>query len=187
MRAAAWVVCTVRMVPCDTYAAAVKTTTHPKTRCRKPHAATQNLIRLMMGVCARNMSSCEYVNKITLLHQVGIPDYFMRKMHRQTTIKLKTLCLSDNKDLCSTSRCMLSGFSREVDEICAAMGYYGECIGNSLPTFRDLVSVPPARVKKFKKFLLGSQRSFFLDLLTLEDGTDRLFRNVAKELPPYAA
>jgi len=38
-------------------AAAVKTTTHPKTRCRKPYAVTQHLILLMMGVCTRNMSS----------------------------------------------------------------------------------------------------------------------------------
>ena len=38
-----------------TYAAALKTTTHPKTRCRKPYAATQHLILLMMGVCTRNM------------------------------------------------------------------------------------------------------------------------------------
>jgi len=58
------VVCTVRMVQCGTartvhttYAAALKTTTHPQTRCRKPYAATQHLMLLMMGVCARNMSS----------------------------------------------------------------------------------------------------------------------------------
>jgi len=40
-----------------TYAAALKTTTHPKTLCRKPYAATQHLMLLMMGVCARNMSN----------------------------------------------------------------------------------------------------------------------------------
>ena len=40
-----------------TYAAALKTTTHPKTRCKKPYAATQHLMLLMMGVYARNMSS----------------------------------------------------------------------------------------------------------------------------------
>jgi len=40
-----------------THAAAVKTTTPPKTRCRKPYAATQHLTLLMMGVCTRNMSS----------------------------------------------------------------------------------------------------------------------------------
>ena len=40
-----------------THAAALKTTNHPKTRCRKPYAATQHLMLLMMGVCARNMLS----------------------------------------------------------------------------------------------------------------------------------
>ena len=40
-----------------TYAAAVKTATHSKSRCRKPYAATQHLMHLMMGVCTRNMSS----------------------------------------------------------------------------------------------------------------------------------
>ena len=55
------------MVPCDshgtirtvhtTYAAALNTTTHPKTRCRKPYAATQHLMLLMLDVCTRNMSS----------------------------------------------------------------------------------------------------------------------------------
>jgi len=44
---------TVHMI----YAAALKTTIHPQTRCRKPYAATQNLMLLMMGVCTRNMSS----------------------------------------------------------------------------------------------------------------------------------
>ena len=59
-----------------TYAAALKT--HPKTRCRKPYAATQHLTILMMGVCIRNMSSKEYINKINSLHQVGIPHYFTK-------------------------------------------------------------------------------------------------------------
>ena len=40
-----------------TYAAALKTTTHPKTRCRKPYIATQHLMLLMMDMCTRNMSS----------------------------------------------------------------------------------------------------------------------------------
>jgi hypothetical protein len=39
-----------------TYAAALKTTTNPKTRYRKPYAATQHLALLMVGVCTRNMS-----------------------------------------------------------------------------------------------------------------------------------
>ena len=40
-----------------TYAVALKTTTHPQTRCRNPYAATQHLMLLMMGVYTRNMSS----------------------------------------------------------------------------------------------------------------------------------
>ena len=40
-----------------TYAAALKTTGHPTTRCRKPYGASQHLMLLMMGVCTRNMSS----------------------------------------------------------------------------------------------------------------------------------
>jgi hypothetical protein len=40
-----------------TSAAALKTTTHPKTRCRKPYGATQHLMLLMMSVYTRNMSS----------------------------------------------------------------------------------------------------------------------------------
>jgi len=41
-----------------TYAAALKTiTTHPKTQWRKPYAATQHPMLLMMGVCTRNMSN----------------------------------------------------------------------------------------------------------------------------------
>ena len=41
---------TIRTVN-TTNAAALKNTTHPKTRCRKPHAATQHLMILMMGAC----------------------------------------------------------------------------------------------------------------------------------------
>jgi len=48
-----------------THATALNTTTHPKTRCKKPYAATQHLMLLMMGVCTRNKSSKEYINKIT--------------------------------------------------------------------------------------------------------------------------
>jgi hypothetical protein len=47
---------TIRTVH-TTYTAALKTTTHPKTRYRKPYAATQHLMLLMIGVCTRNMSS----------------------------------------------------------------------------------------------------------------------------------
>ena len=35
----------------------LKTTSLPKTQCRKLYAAVQHLMLLMMGVCTRNMSS----------------------------------------------------------------------------------------------------------------------------------
>jgi len=55
--AAVWIMYMVRMVHGTihtvntTYAEALKTTTHPKTQCRKPYAATQHLMLLMMGIC----------------------------------------------------------------------------------------------------------------------------------------
>ena len=52
--------------------------------------------------------------------------------------------------------------------------HYGVNGGNSLPTrFRDNLSFLSSIVKKL--------------LFTLEDGTDRLSRNVDKDSPPYAA
>ena len=59
-----------------------------------------------------------------------------------------------------------------ADIICGLLGYYEAYGGNSLLTFRDNLTVPYRRVKKSK---------------TLEDGTERLSRNVGKNLPLYAA
>ena len=53
---AVWSHGTIRTVH-TTYAAALKITTHPKTRCRKPYVATEHLMLLMMGVCTLNISS----------------------------------------------------------------------------------------------------------------------------------
>jgi len=39
------------------YAAALRTTIHLQTGCRKPYAANKHLVLLMMGICALNMSS----------------------------------------------------------------------------------------------------------------------------------
>jgi hypothetical protein len=43
--------------------------------------------------------------------------------------------------------CVISGFRRDVDEICALLGYYTALNGSSVPTFRDNLSVPYSRVK----------------------------------------
>jgi hypothetical protein len=37
---------------------------------------------------------------------------------------------------------LISGFRRDVDEICALLGYYAASCGNCLPTFQDNLSVP---------------------------------------------
>jgi hypothetical protein len=39
---------------------------------------------------------------------------------------------------------------RDVDEICAVLGYHAASNGNPLPTFQDNVSVPSSRVKRSK-------------------------------------
>jgi hypothetical protein len=58
-------------------------------------------------------------------------------------------------------------------ENCAVLVYYAAYSGNSLPTFRDNLSLPCSKVKIYP--------------LTLEDGTDRSSQNFRKELPLYAA
>ena len=40
---------------------------------------------------------------------------------------------------------LISVFRRDVDDICALLGYYKASCGNSLPTFRGNVSVPSSR------------------------------------------
>jgi hypothetical protein len=78
----------------------------------------------------------------------------------------------------------MSGFGRDVDEICVLLEYYAALSGSSVPTFRDNLSVPSSRIKKSKTWISwpledGTDRlSRNLDFLTLEDGTYRLSRNV---------
>jgi hypothetical protein len=62
---------------------------------------------------------------------------------------------------------LVSDFRRDVDEICALLGCYTASSGDSLPTFRDNVSVQ--------------------SLLTFEYGTDAFSQNVGKRLPLDAA
>jgi len=62
-------------------------------------------------------------------------------------------------------------------EICALLWYHAACGGSSLPTFRDILS----------GLVFKGQAIPEDDLLTLEDGTDRLSRNVGNDLPLCAA
>jgi hypothetical protein len=62
----------------------------------------------------------------------------------------------NNKSRVIMNISVISGFGHNVHEICALPGYYAALNGTSVPTFRDNLSVPSSRVKKFKKkgFLL---------------------------------
>ena len=71
---------------------------------------------------------------------------------------------------------VISGFRREVDENCALLGYYTANSGNFLSTFRGKILVPSSA-----GFLRGG------GFLNLENGTDKLSRNVGKKLPLLAA
>jgi hypothetical protein len=62
----------------------------------------------------------------------------------------------------------ISDIRREVDEICALLGYYAERSYNFLPTFRNN--------------LLSQLQGYFI----FEDGAGKLSRNVGKELPLLA-
>jgi hypothetical protein len=52
------------------------------------------------------------------------------------------------------SFCGISGFLRDVHEICALLGYHTAYNGNYLPTFRVNLSAPSSRVNKLILFLL---------------------------------
>jgi hypothetical protein len=46
---------------------------------------------------------------------------------------------------------VISGISRDADDIYALLGHYAASSVNPLPTFRDNVSVPYSSVKKSKR------------------------------------
>jgi hypothetical protein len=82
------------------------------------------------------------------------------------------------------------------NENCALLGYNAASNATSLPMFRDNLLVPSFKGKKFKNsspwILVPSSkvknsRTLLPGFLNLEDGTDRLSRNVDKKLPQLAA
>jgi len=50
--------------------------------------------------------------------------------------------------------CVTSGFRRVVGEICDLLGYFAAYGGNSLPTFRDKISLEDSLFRNFGKKLL---------------------------------
>jgi hypothetical protein len=69
---------------------------------------------------------------------------------------------------------MVSGFRRDVHEICRLLACYAAASGNPLPTFRDNLG----------SILKGQEEK---DFLNIEGGTDALSRNVGEGLPLDAA
>jgi len=68
---------------------------------------------------------------------------------------------------------VISGPLRDVVEKCAFLGYSAAKIGTSIPTFRDNLLFPFSR----------NQENF----LALEDGKNRLSRNLGTKVQPFAA
>jgi len=67
----------------------------------------------------------------------------------------------------------ISGFHRGAVEVFVLLVRYDACVFSRLPTLRDNLLVPPS--------------TGFFDCLTLDNGADRLYRNVGNLLPIYAA
>jgi len=65
-----------------------------------------------------------------------------------------------NTGVTNSKLCVISGFRRKVFEICPLLGHYAVYSGNSLPTFRDNISVPSSSVKKSKKARFSSWISY---------------------------
>jgi hypothetical protein len=72
------------------------------------------------------------------------------------------------------SQSLISGFSGDVDEIWALLGYYAASCGNCLPTFWDNVSVPSSRVKSPSRkerntcvFIFSSSNLFIFLIFTI--------------------
>ena len=74
---------------------------------------------------------------------------------------------------------MISVFRREVDENWAIPGCYATSSDNLLPMFRHNISVPSS-MSLFNSHLT-------LVEVTVEDGTDKISRNVGKKLPLFAS
>jgi hypothetical protein len=67
--------------------------------------------------------------------------------NRQHTLLLRGLEHDISCNWNYSSLCVILGCRHEVDENCVLLGYYEACRGNSLPTFRDNLSVLSSSVK----------------------------------------
>jgi hypothetical protein len=82
----------------------------------------------------------------------------------------------------SLELCVISGFRRDADDICALLGYYATLSGSSVPTFRNNLSAPSSKGQEVQEGPKRPRRKL-LDFFIVEAGTVRLSRNVGTELP----
>ena len=66
----------------------------------------------------------------------------------------RSICAYNNTPATSAQRIphLIWGFRRVVEESCDLLGYYTASSANSLPTFRDNLSVPSSRVKNPRNY-----------------------------------
>jgi len=67
--------------------------------------------------------------------------------------------------------CVISGLGREANENCAVLGYYAASSGNSLPTFRDNLSIQSSSTSTGRELRVTSRDSKSLrGYVSLENG-----------------
>ena len=88
-----------------TYTAALTTTTHPKTRCRKPYAATQSLMLLMMCLLPETCRAKNTLIKLPCCIKLA----FQIISWGRCTVKQPSLDTISDTELCQNRR-VLSGF-----------------------------------------------------------------------------
>jgi hypothetical protein len=98
------------------------------------------------------------------------------RLHPHTRVchVVVTVC----RKLKSASLGVISDSRHRADELCALMGSDAPLIGNSVPAFRDILSIPSSRVRLLKRNL---------NYLTSIDETDRLSLNFGTDLQIHAA
>jgi hypothetical protein len=91
--------------------------------------------------CTSASPICLYgIHRDNITFHIWIVNKFNSLNYYAATFKSETKYLTDVLIL-------ISGFRRDVDEICGLLGNYTALCGNYLPSFRDNVSVPSSRVK----------------------------------------
>jgi hypothetical protein len=96
------------------------------------------------------------ITTIFIIHFFQSTVFFLHPLHTLSLIisfdpiVSETVTVSLNRQQTNKETSMTAGFHRDVDDICAPLGYYAASCGNCLPTFRNNVSVPIFKFKKSK-------------------------------------